>query len=86
VSWRALQQHERSPGDFVRLTRRAKHWQNGIIERVRFSPRGAVRGGIFHTDLRDRNHRDCDDRDPVAISGLTRRAKHRHNGIIETSL
>jgi hypothetical protein len=29
------------------LTRRAKHWQNDIIERVRFSPRGAIRRGLL---------------------------------------
>jgi len=30
------------------LTRRAKHWHDGIIERVQFSPRGMIRSGFFH--------------------------------------
>jgi hypothetical protein len=30
------------------LTRRAKHWQNGIIERVWFSPRGSIPARVFH--------------------------------------
>jgi hypothetical protein len=29
------------------LTRRAKHWQNGIIGRVWFSPRGTIRLRAF---------------------------------------
>jgi hypothetical protein len=32
------------------LTRRAKHWQNGMVENV-LSPRGAIRRGIFRADL-----------------------------------
>jgi hypothetical protein len=42
-----------------RLTRRAKHWQNGIIEKVWLGPRGMIRGGLFHFAL-DRSW-DCDD-------------------------
>jgi len=30
------------------LTRRAKHWHDGIIEEVWFSPRGAILSGFFH--------------------------------------
>jgi hypothetical protein len=31
------------------LTRRAKHWQNGIIEKFVNNPRGKIRRGFFHT-------------------------------------
>ena len=51
------------------LTRRAKHWQNGIIERSLVGPRGAICGGLFHSPKQ----------------ALTRRAKHRQNDIIDTS-
>ncbi|MFB6451754.1 hypothetical protein [Bradyrhizobium tunisiense] len=52
------------------MTRRAKHWQNGIIERGLVQPARSnlQRAASFSKDA------------------LTRRAKHRHDDIIETSL
>jgi hypothetical protein len=43
---------QRGSREFVRLTRRAKHWQNGIIEtNLNWPARDAIRGGLFHVRL-----------------------------------
>ncbi|MCP3367838.1 hypothetical protein [Bradyrhizobium cajani] len=65
------------------MTRRAKHWQNGIIERRLVRPARSDLQRAFLFSLPSFSLRMAA---TCSTRGLTRRAKHRHNDIIETSL